>query len=79
MAKGTLSLMSDDVELDSLGQRTALPNSDNVTLVNGEARGAVSVNVLVTLLETTVLLNVVKVIPTNYNSTLHLGGGNKTL
>lgn len=71
--------MSDDVELDSLGQRTALPNSDNVTLVNGEARGAVSVNVLVTLLETTVLLDVVKVITTDDNGALHLGGDDKTL
>ena len=71
--------MGDDVELDSLGQRTALSNGDNVTLLHGEAWGAVSVNVLVTLLETTVLLDVVKVITTDNNGALHLGGDDKTL
>jgi len=76
---GTLSLMGDDVELDSLGQRTALSNSNNVTLVDREAWGAVCVDVLVTLLETTVLLDVVKVITTDDNGALHLGGDDKTL
>jgi len=71
--------MGDDVELDSLGQRTALSNSNNVTFINWEAWGAVSVNVLVTLFETTVLLDVVKVITTDDNGALHLGGDNKTL
>lgn len=71
--------MGDDVELDSLGQRTALSNGDNVTLLHREAWGAVSVNVLVTLLETTVLLDVVKVITTDNNGALHLGGDDKTL
>lgn len=36
-------------------------------------------NVLVTLLKTTVLLNVVKVITTDNNSALHLGGDDKSL
>ena len=71
--------MSDNVELDSLGQRTALSNGNNVTLLDGEAWGAVSVDVLVTLLETTVLLDVVKVITTDDNGALHLGGDDKTL
>lgn len=71
--------MSHDVELNSLGQRTALSNSNNVTFLNSKAWTAMSMNGLVTLLETTVLLNVVKVIPTHDNGTLHLGGGDHTL
>ena len=71
--------MSDNVELDSLGQRTALSNGDNITLLNSEAWRAVSMNVLVTFLETTVLLDVVKVITTDDNGALHLGGDDKTL
>lgn len=68
-----LSLMSDDVELDSLGQRTALSNGNNVTLIDIETGTGVSVDGLVTLLETTVLLDVVKVITTDNDSALHLG------
>lgn len=76
---GPLSLMSDNIELHSLGQRTALSNGNNITLLNSKAWGAVSMNVLVTLLETTVLLDVVKVIPTDNNSALHLGRDDKSL
>jgi hypothetical protein len=71
--------MGDNVELDSLGQRTALSNGNNISLLNTEARTAVSMDVLVTLLETTVLLNVVKVITTDNNSALHLGRDDKSL
>ena len=71
--------MGNDVELDSLGQRTALSNGNNITLLHSEAWGAVSMNVLVTFLETTVLLDVVKVITTDNNGALHLGGDDKTL
>ena len=71
--------MSNDIELDSLGQRTALSNRHNITLLHGEAGAAMSMNVLMTLLETTVLGNVVKVIPTHDNRALHLGGDDKSL
>jgi len=71
--------MSHDVELNSLGQRTALSNSNNVTLLDTKARTAMGMNGLVPLLETTVLLNVVKVIPTDNNSALHLGGSDESL
>ncbi len=71
--------MSNDVELDSLGQRTALSNRHDVTLLHGEAGATMRMNVLMTLLETTVLGNVVKVIPTNDNRALHLGGDDKSL
>ena len=76
---GTLGLMGDNIELNSLSQRTALTNSNNISLLNTEAWTAVGMDVLVTLLETTVLLNVVKVITTYNNSTLHLGRDDKSL
>ena len=66
--------MSDHVESDGLGERTALSNGDNITLLDFESRGAVCGNVLVTLLETTVLLDVVQVIPSDDDCALHLGG-----
>jgi hypothetical protein len=71
--------MRDDIELHSFGQRAALPDGHNVTLFDTEARTAVSVDVLVTLLETTVLLDVVKVVPPHDNCALHLGGSDKAL
>jgi hypothetical protein len=76
---GPLRLMSHDIELNGLGQRTALPNSHNVTLFHGETGAAMGVNVLVTLLETTVLLDVVEVIPTNNDGALHLRGDDDSL
>jgi hypothetical protein len=71
--------MSNDIELDSLGQRTALSNRHNITLLHGEAGATMSMNVLMALLETTVLCNVVKIIPTNDNRALHLGRDDKSL
>ena len=71
--------MSHDIELNGLGQRTALPNSHNITLLHCEAGAAMSMNVLVALLETTVLGNVVKVVPTNDNRALHLRGDDDSL
>lgn len=71
--------MSHNIELDRLGQGTALSNSDNITLLDREARTAVGVNILVTLLITLVLGDVVEVVPANDNCTLHLGGDDKAL
>jgi hypothetical protein len=71
--------VSNHVELHSLGQGTTLSNSDNITILHGEAGAAMSMNVLVTFLVTLVLGNVVKVIPTNNDSALHLGGDDKSL
>lgn len=71
--------MGNDIELDSLGQRTALSNRHNIPLLHMEAGTAMSMNVLMTFLKTTVLGNVVKVIPTNDNRALHLGGDDQPL
>jgi len=71
--------MGHDIELDSLSQRTSLPNGHDVTLLHGETGAAMCVNVLVTLLETTVLRDVVEVIPTNDDGALHLRGDHEPL
>ena len=71
--------MGDDVELDSLGQGTALSDGHDVTLLHVEARAAVSVDGLVTLLETTVLPDVVKVVAPHDDGVLHLGGRDEAL
>lgn len=71
--------MSDNVESDRLGKGTALSNSDNVTLLDGKRRRAVSRNVGVTLLETTVLGNIVQVIPSDDDRSPHLGRDDDSL
>ena len=56
----------------------ALSKSNDVTFGHDESGRHVSGQVAVTLLETVVFGNVVKVITTNDNSPLHLGGDNHT-
>ena len=73
-----LSFMGNNIELYCLGQRAALSNSYDITFLHRESRTAMGMNVLVTFLKTTVLLDVVKVIPANDDSTLHLSGNDKT-
>ena len=53
------------VESHGLGERAALPSENLVAGLNAEAGGDVDGRVLVTLLETVVLLDVVKVILRN--------------
>ena len=72
-------LVSDDVEPDGLGEGTALSDSDDVTLLDVEGGGAVGGKVLVTLLETTVLGDVVEVVPADDDGVLHLGGDDDAL
>ena len=67
-------LVGDDVEADSLGEGAALTDGHNITLLDGiKGGGAVGGNVLVALLKTTVLGDVVKVVPADDNGVLHLG------
>lgn len=65
---------TEDVESDSLAQRSALSNGDLVTLLNTESRGDVGGNVLVSLLVTGVLGDEVKVLAADDDGTVHLGG-----
>mmetsp|Transcript_3150 Transcript_3150/g.6705 ORF Transcript_3150/g.6705 Transcript_3150/m.6705 type:complete len:230 (+) Transcript_3150:406-1095(+) len=75
----TLSFVSNDVKLNSLRQRTTLSNCNDITFLHWESRTAMGMDIFVPLLETTILRNVVKVIPTNDNGALHFGGNNKPL
>lgn len=69
---------SKDVESNSLGKRSALTNSDNITLSDTESGRDVGSKVLVSLLVTVVLLDVVKVFTSDDDGTVHLGGNNGT-
>lgn len=62
------------VETYSLAQRPALANGNLVTLLNTECRGNVGRDVLVALLVTVVLGDVVEVVPTDDERSVHLGG-----
>jgi len=68
-----------NVEANSLGKRTALPNGNNIPILNRESGRAMHSNVLMPLLKTTVLGNVVKVIPPHNNGVLHLGADHQAL
>lgn len=61
-------------ETYSLGERTALADSDHVTLLNTESGGDVGREVLVASLVTVVLGDVVKVFTADDKGTVHLGG-----
>jgi len=69
---GTLGFVSNNVESDSLGERTALTDSDNISFLDREGRTAVSSDVLVSLFKSTVLSDVVKVVSSYNKSSLHL-------
>lgn len=71
--------MLDDSEGNGLGEGAGLSNSDLISGADKEGRGAMSRNLLVTLLETGVLLDEVKVVTTDSDGTVHLGGRNNTL
>lgn len=57
----------------------AFSESNDITFLELEARRAVSSDVLVTLFVTVVLRDVVKVILSDNDSTVHFGGGDDTL
>lgn len=75
----SLLLDSDDVETDSLGERTALANGHDITdSGTGEGRGQMSGHVVVSLLESVVLLDVVEVISAQDDGSGHLVGEDDT-
>jgi len=74
-----LRLVSNNVETNSLGQRSALSNGNDVSFVNSlESRGQMSGDVSVALFESVVLGQVVEIVTTNNNSSLHLVGDDNT-
>lgn len=78
-ADNILGFVGDDVESNSLGKRTALSDSDNISVLNRKGRRAVSRDVRVSLLVTTVLSDVVQVVSSDDDGSLHLGGDDKSL
>lgn len=70
----SLGFNSEHVESHGLGERSALSNGNNVTFSDsGESGGAVDGEVVVSLLESVVLLDVMEVISSDDDSSLHLG------
>lgn len=62
------------VEADSLRQRSALSDSDNVSFLDSETRRAVGDNVGVSLLISVVLLHKVQVVSSEHDGVSHLVG-----
>lgn len=76
----SLLLDSDDVEADGLGERSALADSDDITNSGtGEGRRQMSGHVVMSLLESVVLLDVMEVISSQDNSLVHFVGQDDTL
>ena len=68
----SLSVNLDHVEADCLGKGSALADGHDVTLLNTEGGGAVSGKVLVSLLESLVLLNLSQVVSSDNDGSSHL-------
>lgn len=67
-----------DVESNGLGDWSTLTNGNDVTDLNTESWGNVNWDVLVSLLVSVVLWNVVQVVSSDDDGTVHLGGDNDT-
>ena len=73
-----LDLLSDNIESNSLGEWSALSDSDNITSGETEGWGAVSSNGIMALLKSVVFLDVMEIVTTNYNGVLHFSGDHDT-
>lgn len=72
--------MLNHVELHGLSKGSALANGNNITLRHvGEGGRAVDRDVVVSLGKTSVLGDILQIISTNNNGSLHLGGDDQTL
>ena len=68
----------ENVEADGLAQRSALADGDDVSFLNSEAWADVDGDVGVSLLESVVLLDVVKIVSSDDDGAFHLGRDNQT-
>ncbi len=68
-----------DVEMDCFSQRSALSNQDNITFLNRESGWDMGWDVSVSFLISVVFRNIVEIISTHYNCTLHLGWDDNSL
>ena len=73
-----LDFLAENVEADGLGDGTALADGHDVTSSETESGGAVHGHVLMTLLESVVLLDVVEVIAADDDCAGHFGGDHNT-
>ncbi len=74
IAFNSLGLNSEHIESHGLGDGSALADSHDITFSNtGECGGAMDREVSVSLLEPVVLLDVMQVVSSDNNSSLHLG------
>ena len=79
VARVSLGVNLDNVEADGLGEGSALADGNDVTFLDtGECGGAVSGKVLVSLLESVVLLDVMQVVSSDNNGSSHLSRNNNT-
>ena len=66
-----LDFLSENVEADCLGEGSALADSDDISLGETEGWGAMDGYGLMALLESVVLLDVMKVVTANDNGVSH--------
>ena len=66
-----LLLNSEHVESHSLGERSALTDGDDVSCFNSEGGGAVGLETCVSLLESLEFFNVMQVVSSNDDSSVH--------
>ena len=72
-----LCLNSEHIESDSLGEGSALANSHDITFGNSRECGrAMYSEVVVSLFEPVILLDIMEIISPNDNCSLHLGSNN---
>lgn len=73
IALDVLLFLSDHVKADGLGEGSALTDSHDVTDLDAECGGTVGGERFMALFESVVLLDVVQVIASDDDSSLHLG------
>ena len=73
-SENLVGLDLENVESDSLRKRSALSDGDNISFVNSlEGRGAVSRDVRVSLLVSAILLDIVEIISSDDDGSVHFG------
>ena len=73
-----IGLNFQDIESDSLRQRSALTGDDDITFFNSKTRGGMARNIFMSFLETLIFLHVVEIISSDNNGVGHLSGNNHT-
>ncbi len=75
-----IGLALEDIESDGLGQRSALSDGNDISFLDSlEGRGAVSGDVGVSLLVSAILFDIVKIISSDDDSSVHFGAHDHSL